>query len=103
MPVTIKYYELTYNSDQTEGRGPDVVHARFTDKSAAIAVCNDERFWKKFGVMGTRLDPKYHVREVVAPLFESAPDYFAYDVEEVKRKALAKLTDAEKKALGLPV
>jgi hypothetical protein len=53
--------------------------------------------------MGTKMDPKHDVREVCAPLFESVADYWNYDVEEVKKRALAKLTDAEKKALGLPV
>lgn len=103
MPVTIKYYELTYNSDGTEGRGHSVVAARFVNKDDAVAVCNDPRYWKKHGVMGTKMDPKYDVREVCAPLFESAADFWNYDVEEVKKRALAKLTDAEKKALGLPL
>jgi hypothetical protein len=103
MPVTIKYYELTYNSDGTEGRGYSIVAARFVNKDDAVAVCNDERYWKKHGVMGTKMDPKYDVREVCGPLFESTADYWHYDVDEVKKKALAKLTDAEKKALGLPL
>jgi len=103
MPSTLKFYELTYNSDGVEGRGPDVVAARFVRRDDAVAVCEDKRFWGKHGVMGTKIDPKYHVREVVVPLFDSVPDYWNYDVEEVKKKALAKLTDAEKKALGLPL
>jgi len=103
MPVTIKYYELTYNTDGVEGRGADKVHARFVNNVDAIAVCNDQRYWGKYGVMGTRYDPKNQVREVCAPLFESVADFWNYDEDEVKKRALAKLTDAEKKALGLPL
>ena len=101
MPTSIKYYELTYNSDGTEGRGYSVVAARFVNKADAVAVCNDKRFWGKHGVMGTKMNPEHDVREVLAPLFDSVPDYWQYSEDEVRRKALAKLTDLEKKALGL--
>jgi len=103
MPQTLKYYELTYNSDGVEGRGYSVVAARFVNKEDAVTVCNDKRFWGKHGVMGTKMDPKHDVREVCGPLFASVAEYWNYDVEEVKRIALAKLTDAEKKALRLPL
>ena len=66
--------------------------ARFINKDDAVAVCNDKRFWGKHGVMGTKMNPNHDVREVCAPLFESAADYWNYDVEEVKKKALVNLT-----------
>jgi hypothetical protein len=101
--MTIKYYELTYNSDSVEGRGYAKVAARFVNKEDAVAVCEDPRFWKEHGVMGTRMDPKYDVREVCGPLFESAAAYWTYDEEGIRQAALAKLTDDEKRVLGLPL
>lgn len=103
MAITITFSELTYNSDSVEGKGHSVVGARFVNKDDAIAVCNDERWWKKHGVWGGKTDPQYDVKEVVYTLFENKEDFFNYDVEEVKKKALAKLTNAEKIALGLKV
>jgi hypothetical protein len=49
---TIKLYELSRNSDQTEGRGQNVPVAYFEDLTQVLKVNDDERFWKKFGVMG---------------------------------------------------
>lgn len=98
---TIKFYELTYNSDSVEGRGYSVVAGRFTKREDAVTVCRDKRFWGKHGVMGTEINPAHHVREVVGPLFDSVEDYWGFSVQEVRAQALAKLSDIEKQALGL--
>lgn len=97
----IKFYELSYNSDCVEGRGYNKIHARFANKDDAITICNDQKFWKRYGVMGTKIDPAHHVKEVVGIVFESVSEYLNYDENAIKEAALAKLTDIEKKLLGL--
>lgn len=82
-------YAAQQNADTTEGRGPMVTFAYFTnEKSAKEAV-------KGRGVMG------YGDGEVkVIPLYDSIEDWRKGEKEETKRRALAKLTPEEKASLG---
>ena len=52
--------------------------------------------------MKAMTDAQY-VKKGGGPIFDSVDEYWAYSNDEVKRKALAKLTDLEKRALGLPL
>jgi hypothetical protein len=98
MPRTVTYFELSGESDIH-----NVIIARFSSPNDAEAVCKDPRTHKKYGEWGSKLDPKHRIREVCFPLFDSVAEYWQYNVDDVKKKALAKLTDLEKKALGLPL
>jgi len=100
-----RIYEVISNSDLTEGRGSQIVIARFFDRNIAAHYAKDK------GVMGTRaevaegevlaigalkaLEPtKYRVLGPVVPIYN--------DPTDIKRQqALSKLTEEDKRILGL--
>lgn len=89
-------WEASYNSDSTEGRGRQIIAGYFIHKADAEAAV------KNLGVMGTPGD----VRKIPTPsftIFESLEEYHAGNREEIRQKALRKLTAEEIEALDLPV
>lgn len=95
-----KIYEMVTNSDRSEGRGVRVVIGRYIDQDVANVVA------KGNGVMGTDAIVKsYHTTLVFleegAYLLGETVDLSSEPIEVTRERALAKLTDAEKKALGL--
>jgi hypothetical protein len=100
-----RIWEVISNSDLTEGRGSQVVVARFFNRPIAINYAKDK------GVMGTpaevaegevlaigglkALEPtKYRVLGPVVPIYN--------DPTDIKRQqALSKLTEEDKRILGL--
>lgn len=86
-------YLAGYNSDTTEGRGPTVYVAAFASREDAEAACLDLP-----GVFGTKNTTK--PKEMV--MYNSYEEWAEKHHEaELRRKALAKLTDEEMRALGL--
>ncbi len=85
-------YLVRVNADTTEGRGPMVPKATFTNEQDAIAV---EKTMHPYRVDDGLVDV------IVFPLYTSIDDYRDNNEKSVKEKALAKLTDYEKKLLGL--
>jgi hypothetical protein len=93
-------YGLYYNSDMTEGRGPMLLHSiwdnwaecvKFMDKQTGIMGRKAKWSTQKYG--DWRIEEHYIV--------SSEADMTEKQNHEIKQKALAKLTDEEKKALGL--
>ena len=97
----IECYELLANTDRTEGRGGTEVVGRFVHYSDALSVNNDPRFYKEYGVMGSKSDPKYNIRKANIVIFDSNEDFFNMKKEYLKERALAKLTAEERNLLGL--
>lgn len=101
---TITFYEVTQNSDKTEGKGMDMPTGfGFYDKQEAIHFAESEDYAKKFGVMGCR-GSKYDVVDRTIHIFSDRNDmiknYDAIMKETCKKQALAKLTKEEREALG---
>lgn len=102
--ATIEMYSVNTNSDSTEGRGYPIPVAFFKSKDDARKVVRDER-WARWCVMG------YHnadqaeqcdISRQTINLYDSAESFWERHDEDNKRaKALTKLTDEEKKLLGL--
>jgi hypothetical protein len=100
----ITVYVVKENADQTEGRGPMIVRAAFT-------VENDAWQWAdKFGngIMGRKPSSGSWRGErygdvLVEPLVvaESFEEHELVKRSALRKQALAKLTDAEKHALGI--
>lgn len=92
------YIYLTLRqSDTTEGRGPMVADIAFTTREAA-----QEHVAGKTGVWGFRgswqalvQGGHWDIKEI--PVYDSAPS----EIDELREKALAKLSIAERVALGL--
>jgi len=102
MAKDIEITTIYTNSDNTEGKGHSVEVAHFTHHRDAVQVCKDERFYRKYGVMGTPLDPRYAVKNRTIHVYESAQEYWdQHDEYKRRQRALDKLTDDDKRVLGL--
>lgn len=85
-------FEVLHNADNIEGRGPMVHVAYFTHAIDA------NRAAKGNGVMGVGDDD---VKRVELRVFDSFNEYYDVLSEGNRKSGLAKLTRAEKVALGL--
>jgi hypothetical protein len=102
------YYEITKNSDSTEGRGvTESTGIFFWKHSDAVAFVKSERY-RQFGVMGT-CGSEFDICKKTTKLPRIFNNLAEYDevhpdkekLKRIKQEALAKLTDVEKRALGL--
>lgn len=92
------------NSDTTEGRGPMVVDKVFTKETDAYAYINGQtgvmgRSPSQFGQNGWAQMGDWTVKSI--DVYESLDEASTAHTEALKAKALAKLTPAERRALGL--
>ena len=99
-----EYYEITKNSDSTEGRGVTVpTGICFWDKADALLFVKSDRY-RKYGVMGG-LGSEYDIKTKTTKLpviYSSIEEYDKInDVENIRKQALEKLTAQERKVLGL--
>lgn len=98
---TFETWCLTSNSDLTEGRGIDRVVARFSNERAARDAYSDPRF-SRYCVMGVKgSDPGYQLKQEVVVIHDTASSFWDNTREEVRKRAIAKLTVLEQEALGL--
>jgi hypothetical protein len=88
------------NADTTEGRGPMVIDKAFRHRNDALSYIDD-----KPGVMGRTAkwsQEKYgdwKVEEIV--VYSNLTEANNFDFDQAKAKALSKLTEDEKRILGL--
>lgn len=102
-----RIYIVLKNADFTEGRGPMVFHNAFTTPALA---CDYVRVQE--GIYGSKQEVEV-VREkdvyargngydiLESPLYSSLDQVLTFEKEILKAQALAKLSAAERKALGL--
>ena len=96
----ITIYNLYVNSDLAEGLGSMVFKAAFENKEDAEKAANEIDPYCVKGDKPQGLKSGWaEVR--VAPLFKYYDEYKDNSDEKNKKKALAKLTDYEKKVLGI--
>lgn len=101
--ITIEVYPVNTNSDLTEGKGYAIPVGYFYRRDDAITVVSDPR-WAKYSVMGVHSkNSTYDVGQLkTITIYDSAKEFWnEHDVEIKRQKALAKLTDEEKKLLGI--
>ncbi len=97
---TIKCFEVMGNTDTTEGRGPMKVVARFSNKEEATKYVRSGAY-SEWCVMGYQSnDDIKNIREATITVLDSVDELVLLKKENLKASALAKLTDAERKALG---
>jgi hypothetical protein len=102
MAQDIEYTTIMADTDKTEGRGHLVPVAHFKNPGDARTVCEDARFYKQHGVMGTPMNPGTYVRKTTIRVYDSVEEFWeCHDEDTARAKALAKLTDEDKKVLGL--
>jgi len=89
----INGYEVITNSDLTEGRGRSVHVAYTTNDFTAKQIAKGK------GVMGT--DAEVRAINKTIRVYETHSEYLGSKQEEIRKKALAKLTKEEKILLGL--
>ena len=99
---TIKCFEVMGNTDTTEGRGPMKVVARFSNSEAATKYVKSKAYaqWCVMGYQNEKTDLN-NIREVTICILDTVEELVDMNREELKAKALAKLTKAEREALGL--
>ena len=99
---TLELTQITGNSDTTEGRGPTIVKGYARNAEIAHAIVRDKRY-ARYCVMGvqTTNDYKYMTVPVTIRIFESVEDFFHNSKEEIRKRALAKLSADEREALGV--
>ena len=98
----IKCFEVMGNTDTTEGRGPMKVVARFTNREAATLYVKSKAYaqWCVMGYQNEKTDLN-NIREATLTILERVEELEQMELEELKARALAKLTEKERKALGL--
>lgn len=96
----ITIYNVYVNSDLTEGRGPMVFKAAFENKEDAEKAANE---FDPYCVKGNKPQGlKSGWADIrVSSLFKDYQEYKNNSDEEIKKRALAKLTDYEKELLNL--
>ena len=99
---TIKCFEVMGNTDTTEGRGPMKVVARFSNYDEAAKYVKSEAYarWCVMGYQSEKTDLK-NIRETVLTILDTCDELELQQREELKAQGLAKLTKAEREALGL--
>lgn len=98
---TIKCFEVMGHTDTNEGRGPMIVAARFSNRSAAEQYVKSKAYatWCVWG--SQHKDDIKKIKEVTLTILDSAEELELANRENLKAAALAKLTAAEREALGL--
>lgn len=97
---TLKFYAVTRNLDQTEGRGPIVDAYHTENKDLALKIAANPLFYKKYGVQGC-CGGSYDVIEKNVTLLTSMEEFFDMEKNIKVQGALSKLNDEEKELLGL--
>ena len=99
---TIELTQITSNSDTIEGRGSTIVQGYARNAEIARAIVRDKRY-ARYCVMGAQSPDDYKCMTGPATIriFESVEDFFNNSKEEIRKRALAKLTPAEREALGV--
>lgn len=106
---TVRYYEVTKNTDTTEGRGGTVsTGISFTNLDEAVAFVMSEHY-KKFAVMGAletnKEHAKFNVRGVNMEVYDHVGDYVTSKVtlKHNIESALGKLSQYEQTLLGIDI
>lgn len=93
-------YQTNRNSDTTEGRGPMVPDLAFTKRSLAETYIDGQPGVQ--GRTGKWSQEKYgdwNISEV--EVLDELPENIEKKKQEIRKRALNKLTDEERKVLGL--
>lgn len=97
----IECFEVLGHTDTTEGRGPMKVIARFSTETAANKYIESSAY-KKWCVMGhLSTYDKNNIKRTTIIILDSVDELSELENEEFKARALAKLTQQERKVLGL--
>ena len=85
---SIPVFEVRQNADMTEGRGPMIHYAFFTNEDDAKQVVGPNNSW-------------YDYRPNTLIVFDNIAEYNEKNRKDIIRRALKKLSEDERVALGL--
>jgi len=102
----LKGFFVYANVDTNEGRGPSFqLPYLFSTRTDAELFVTSIYYAHRYGVQGKIGSPEYDVKEENIIIFERGEDSLKIikdtDVENIKKRAMDKLTYEEKEALGL--
>lgn len=96
----ITYHAVMANKDTNEGRGESFEALRFTKEADARKINNDSNFIRIYGIMEMPYQNNIVPRTI--HIYDSADEYLAkFDEEQMRQRALSKLTPQECKLLGV--
>ena len=93
-------YQITYNSDSTEGRGRQIdMNLYFTQLDDAIEFAKSKYYGSKWGIMGTT-GSEYDVKKInsqslIPVIYESVQEF------EIKNNTKVSLSSQERKRMEL--
>jgi len=95
-------FAITYNADLTEGRGHTIILGYTKTFELAKTIASDPRF-SRYCCMGHQNpdDWKHSVSQKPVLIFESVDEPFELEEQKLREKALAKLSQEERRVLGL--
>ena len=97
----ITFYEVTYNSDGTEGRGTSLATGTgFTSQAAAMTYVRSAHYAQEHGVMGTP-GGIHDIKPVTFRIYDSFDEWVRGQPDRKRAAALAKLTEEDRQVLGL--
>lgn len=102
-PVIRTYHEVWENTDKSEGKGRSkFTGICFTTRSEAVKFAKSDTYAELYGVMGTK-GGDYDVVSEDRAIYMCADDVSAKNQRKIdkRNRALAKLTDEDRKLLGL--
>lgn len=98
---TINCFEVMGHTDTTEGRGPMKVVARFSTRVEAIRYTKSNSYASRCVMGYLSASDVNNIRETTINIFDSFDEIEPMETAALKAAALAKLTAAEKRALGV--
>lgn len=93
----ITCFEVYGNTDITEGRGPMKVAARFSEFEEAKKYV-ESREYAEWCIID---DDIKNIKESIIVIFDSVDELNLLKKEQIRSRALSKLTNEEREALGL--
>ena len=98
---TVKVFEVMGHTDTAEGRGPMKVVARFSNQTAAAEFVTSPAY-SQYCVMGYQsIADLANIHETDLIIFDTINEVHEMMREELRASAIAKLSKAEREALGL--
>lgn len=93
-------YEITYNSDRTEGKGAQISTGFVAPKRIALEIVGSKTYAAKFGTMGCP-GGQWDIKHYKAKVVNSVAEFEQALKTDAREKALSKLTVEDRMALGL--
>ena len=101
---TLESFDVLGHTDTNDGTGPMTVVARFRSRDAALDYIRTPEYcgmWSVQGIPVNKLYENYLVVPSNLVIYDSVEELLQHNKEDLKQRALKKLSLQEREALGL--